>query len=723
MKSGLHRGCAWRSVRPAAEFARLVVVAMVEVATVEAEEAETGTKVRLLFYPSCLVRPRYHNPRYHNHLIQTAHFTSEPMAQFSPRKPHPHSIDLLRNHNPNTPLGPFDGTVAAHAQLGAQHYFITTNTNYVPAVPSLELPHKVYLRTDMRYGTDDPILWPQQYTSFYCHLPLISKKGRGPSLTSLTRGLGRLKYHQFSKFLPPINELVPQCKALRQKSPALAIPLFGKLIQQLVMWLEQLQTLPTTYNKMLFAVTSLQRTFLELDALYIYMTVYKERMDNYLANTHAELGQFVGAFTTVPSVVQQFWGAGVPIWFVRPCEVFDKENILAVVHLQQPRFGLPDPDAHAHDAPPALYTGNSTEDKIAAIHRAALQTPCSPPPTAASASTSRPVTPHSVSVSSASRAVPVSSGSRAVGQQRNQQQQQSRYKPYPVKAPAKAPPTVPNPAAKTERDKFVALAVVDMPPSIVSMADALAKVDRSVVPYTSHGADRRYVFPEPALLVNTTPDRRRKFLHHWNLVRDGFLYVLTQHQPQLLSSQEWRDVLEGLVTERGPARSRTHRRSSKLEDLIRPALQASNVASIEGLPVSFDRLPHFTVEETREIVWLVAETGFRFEFCALDRRASGKDRLDEVRACFAGHMLVGAPLHLSKQGWAAPALEERHRYVGRTAFLMLDWKTKSARPDIINRVKDLHFRWSLSDMQLLETAVCRHYTQAFWDWKKKTARF
>ncbi|KAJ7856108.1 hypothetical protein B0H14DRAFT_3448666 [Mycena olivaceomarginata] len=618
------------------------------------------------------------------------------MAQFSPSKPHPHSIDLLRNHNPNTPLGPFNGTVAAHTQLGAQSYFITTNTNYVPAVPSLELLHKVYLRTDMRYGTDDPILWPQQYTSFYCHLPLISKKGAQPELdimwwtptkvdfeigSAVKRGLGRLKYHQFSKFLLPINELVPQCKALCQKSPTLAIPLFGKLIQQLVMWLEELQTLPTTYNKMLFAVTSLQRTFLELDALYIYMTVYKERMDNYLANTHAELGQFVGAFTTVPSVVQQFWGAGVPIWFVRPCEVFNKENILAVVHLQQLLFGLYDPNAHAHDAPPALYTGNSTEDKIAAIHRAALQTlwytdpfetgftrPSSPP-TAASASTSHPVTPH-----------------------------------YPVKAPAKAPAMAPNPAVKTEHDKFVALAVVEMPPSIVSMAGALAKVDRSVVPYTSHGANRCYVFPEPALLVNTTPDRRCKFLHHSNLVHDGFFYVLTQHQPQLLSPQEWRDILEGLVTERGPARTRTHRRSSKLEDLIRPALQASNVTSIEGLPMSLDRLPHFTVEETREIMWLVAETGFRFEFCALDRRASGKDRLDKVRTCFAGHMLVGAPLHLSKQGWAVPALEERRRYVGRTAFLMLSWTTKSARPNIINRIKDLHFRWSLSDMQLLKMA-------------------
>jgi hypothetical protein len=157
---------------------------------------------------------------------------------------------------------------------------------------------------------------------------------------------------------------------------------------------------------MLFAVTSLQRTFLELDALYLYTTVYKERMDNYMANTDADVGQFVGAFTTLPNVVQQFWGAGVPIWFVRPYKVFDKENILAVVHLQQPLLGLYDPDEHGQGAPPALYTGNSTQEKIAAIHSAARQTPWytdpfetgftrppSPPPTAASASTSRPVPP------------------------------------------------------------------------------------------------------------------------------------------------------------------------------------------------------------------------------------------------------------------------------------------------------------------------------------------
>jgi hypothetical protein len=194
----------------------------------------------------------------------------------------------------------------------------------------------------------------------------------------------------------------------------------------------------------------------------------------------------------------------------------------------------------------------------------------------------------------------------------------------PSKAPGKAPPKS---ATKIERDKFSPLSIEAMPPSIVAWAEALAQVDRSVALITSNPADRRYVLPEPALLVNTSPERRRKFLHHWNLISDGFLYLLSQPQQpaQLLSGQEWRDILEGLVSKRGHANSRTHRRSANLEDRIRPALEASNVSSIEGFPVPSESAPDFSLEQTREIVWQVAETSFRFEFCSLDRRASKKD--------------------------------------------------------------------------------------------------
>ncbi|KAJ7622882.1 hypothetical protein B0H17DRAFT_1151547 [Mycena rosella] len=616
-------------------------------------------------------------------------------------------LDLLRNRDTKTLRGPFDGKVAAFARLGAEHYFITTNADYVPDVPSLQLPHALFLRSDMRYGTDDHTLWPQQWTARYCHLPVIAKKGTCPELdvmwwdplpqdfvvgSAVTRGLGRLQYRCMAEFIPHINELVERCKELWRTSPDNFSPLFGELIQNILMLTEQLQTLPTTYNKMVFGVTSLQRAWLELDALYNYMTVYRPRISNYMnvPPEHTPLAQCVGAFTSVPSVAQQLWSA---------------QNILAVVPLREPMDMAP--DLPNEGGPPVVYSGNSTSDKISAIHRAAAQVPwyCDPFETA----DTRPCSPSPVT-----EPTRVASSSRSAARSSNQlpprsNNQERCLKPYPSKAPTKSP-------AKIQRDKFSVLAVEEMLPSIIAWADALAQVDQSVAPFTSDPADKRYVLPEPALLVNTTPERRRKFLHHWTMVSDGFLYMLTQPEhAQLLSAQEWRDVLEGLLTKHGHPGSRTYRQSAALEDRIRPALQASNVSSVEGLPVPLDLLPELTLKQTRETVWQVAEINFRFEFASLDRRASQKSRLDEVKACFAGHMLLGVPLEMSQCGWAATAIEERHRYVGRTANLMLDWTTKAPRPDILRRVA-ICLNWSPSEMQALETPVCRYYTQAFWEY-------
>ncbi|KAJ7450133.1 hypothetical protein FB451DRAFT_1186906 [Mycena latifolia] len=250
-------------------------------------------------------------------------------------------------------------------------------------------------------------------------------------------------------------------------------------------------------------------------------------------------------------------------------------------------------------------------------------------------------------------ATPVASSSRQVARSNNQQQ---RFKPYPAKTPVKGP-------AKTQRDKVSTLAVEEMPPSIGAWADALQQADQSVSPLTSDPADKQYVLPEPALFVNTTPERHRKFLHHWTLLSGGFMYNLSQPEnTQLLSAQEWRDIL-GFMTQRGHPKSRTYKRSTGLEDRIRPALEASDVSGLDGFPVPLHSLPEFSIDQTREIVWQVAETSFRFKFCSLDRRASKKHRLDQVKACFVGHMLIGVPLQMSKRGLAAMAIEERHRYV------------------------------------------------------------
>jgi hypothetical protein len=294
----------------------------------------------------------------------------------------------------------------------------------------------------------------------------------------------------------------------------------------------------------------------------------------------------------------------------------------------------------------------------------------------------------------------------------------------PAKVPAKnaakvsAKASGKNNAPKTDRDKFVLLTTEEMPRPIAAWADALAKVDQQVAPMNSDPSSRRYVLPEPAMLVNTSyQGRHNKFLQHWSLVSDGFIYMLTQPEhTQLLSMQEWRDILEGRMTERGPANSKTFQRSSKMAGRIGPALAACNIsiANLEGFPAPTDSEPDFNVYQTREIVWQVAEVSFRFEFSVLDKRASGKLRLDAVKNCFAGHMMVTVPLEFSKQGWAATSIEERHRYIGRMATLMLDWRSESRLPDIIRRIS-YSSTWSPGDMQLLENAVCRYYTQSFWE--------
>jgi hypothetical protein len=81
-----------------------------------------------------------------------------------------------------------------------------------------------------------------------------------------------------------------------------------------------------------------------------------------------------------------------------------------------------------------------------------------------------------------------------------------------------------------------------------------------------------------------------------------------------------------------------------------PALPACNISSLESFPVPDDSLPEFSLKQTREIIWQVAETSFRFEFAALYRRASKMSRLGAVKDCFPGYMLMGVPLEMSKHG-------------------------------------------------------------------------
>ncbi|KAJ7653449.1 hypothetical protein B0H17DRAFT_1147100 [Mycena rosella] len=575
---------------------------------------------------------------------------------------HTKPIDFLRNQNFQSALGPFDGRVATIATLRGETYYITTNADYVPALPSLELPHALYLRSDMRYGTDDPIQWPQLWSQRFCHFPAIAAKDAPRPL-----------HH------------------LRRDSPEKNIPLFGELIQVVVTLLEHLQTLPTRYNKIVFAVTALQRTLLQLDALYAYMMIYKPRIND---NLHAPpvntpLANCVGAFTHNPAVAHQLWVARLPFWLLRPTHVFDAENILALVDLRAPDDITQ--DALDDEAAPAIiYSGNDTDSKIEALHTAARHNPWYFDPFASSVSPSPPP-------------VPALSPLQSLSPLHSLSPLQPPAAPDPVTSPRN--PANPRNAVHVQSggwDKFRVVPDEHLPPSIDIWANALADVNQTVTPYTDDPASRRYVLPEPALFMNANAERRRKGLTHWTMLRDAFLYMLSQPgQAVLLSGQQWRDVLEGLLKARGMSNSRHGRRSTSLEDRIRPALQASGIDTVEGFPVPPERAIQFSIKETRDIVW--------------------QERLEAVKDCFAGRVLVEIPAAMGNRGWASESIQERHDYARRTATLMLDWTTRSHLPDIIRRISVSGLPWSPAEMEHLEVAVCHVYTQAFWEYFGRAA--
>lgn len=271
--------------------------------------------------------------------------------------------------------------------------------------------------------------------------------------------------------------------------------------------------------------------------------------------------------------------------------------------------------------------------------------------------------------------------------------------------------------AQGSRDKFKLFDGPEMPPAIPAWVAALARVTKTDVP-SMERVRFQYIFPEPALLVSSPDESRRQlYLHHYTMIHDALLYRLgdTSDSRRALSSQEWRDVLAGKVHAQGSGKSAT--RSAAINEILGPALRACGMHQYYDFPADPKTIPAITKNRAREIVWEVAESGFRFEFLSLDRQASRMSRPDECRECFAGGMLMGMPIGMSKQGLAAGSPSERLPYLLRIARLMRDWPRP---PASITEARHRE-EWSDDQCRGLEAAVATYYTQTFYNFFSRAA--
>ena len=272
-------------------------------------------------------------------------------------------------------MGPFDGRVAAVIED-----FVCTTPNqtriFLPSFQKTE----VKLRADVRYGPDDPTLWPQPYVESCCHLGAIPRKpddlndplsimwwdptsddfesfGAG-----VVNGLGELSGSKLSSLRKMMRSLESRIEDHKE-----AFPQQNKFLLLLVRAMQgaftRLDSLKTTFTEMRVGVTEFQRYYLEVLGCLDYLEIYHPRMDGVKPPAES-VANCIGAITNIPVIVQEFVTAGLPVWFLRPSTFWDSParcNILEIATPLNPADVLCLSD---HYPPfPVIFYGPSTDSK------------------------------------------------------------------------------------------------------------------------------------------------------------------------------------------------------------------------------------------------------------------------------------------------------------------------------------------------------------------------
>ncbi|KAJ6626404.1 hypothetical protein B0H10DRAFT_2304138 [Mycena sp. CBHHK59/15] len=605
-----------------------------------------------------------------------------------------------------------------HISWWGMHHILSPQTRATSLSCPQLTPKKIMVQRDMRYGPDDPVLWPQLYTNTFCHLAAIPKdptSAQGQqkfgvmwwnpahddfvcpkSGLTLTRGLGRLCLKRFTKLSDLVHALIDEYEQYLKSLPAgtTLSPLFPRLVQNLCLSLEHLRIL-TTYTRMRLGVVSVQREYLELTGLLQYMTKCKPRMEGIKdLNAHtAYPNDCIGCFTQDPRIAQ----------CMPPVLV-----------------------------PPASPSINTLWYPFAAAS----------PNIASTSLTGSP------DVASTSGAGTSASGTFRGGRQRFLV---GKYAAARAQAKVKKEAQGPNPNAKVAHDKFLPFQHPEMPTPITPWADALKAIDRGRPPSCGIDLPQHCVLPEPALVVS--PDEEphcRMFYHHYRLLRDALMFRLADPNvpPALLSTQQWRDVLQGKVVKQGKTGTRAQAPlrccppssgemccRAKLSNRARRVLARKHAAwaVVACLPSvryrCFDGISSTARSSPKNVYahckgTLVGAGGNQFPLqvprSGCVRFWAGSTR--RVLQVFCGRGTDWAGFPRSQRGLAALGAMDRLPYLLCAAGLMCDWSVPCTRPKEIDTAEErTESEWDGSTVCQLERKVAQYYTQRFYELFRRAA--
>ncbi|KAF8803443.1 hypothetical protein BYT27DRAFT_7260182 [Phlegmacium glaucopus] len=567
----------------------------------------------------------------------------------------------------------------------------------------------VYLRSDFRYGPDDPTLWPQPYLLEYPHLGTIPRRPEDsndslsimwwnptredfrPLDNGVLDGLGQLsisKYWMFEGMMKEMQERIFEYRKKCHPNPPNSLLLL--LATAMSSACICIGSLKSAFGQMRFNVTEFQHYYLKIRALLDYLEIYKPRMDG-LQPAATTVANCIGAFTNTLRVAQYFFTAGLPVWVIRPWKTGPfPYNILAVVPPLNPADSL---CISQHEPPfPVIFRGfMNTCEKHDTLHTYSrtwlvFKDPFQDDP-----------------------------ASKDLGP--------TTSKPQTIQSAG--------------RDKFSPLDSSLSPFPISAWSAALRDVDQSpshlveISKASTHFG--HYVFPDPGLFVTpANHEKKARFVESWLQAREAWLMHVANEASLAMSSQNWRDFLStDLSNTQEKGDTKAAKRRQQILNMLTPKSDfflEIKTRSTLGEPLIWQGkryLPGELPAEhiVREILWELYQLNFAYEFLSLDRRACiDLDMQDNsqlikrqamISQCFPIDPFKRINLLDHNCGLAATNLDERLPFVLALVRVMQSWKGN--KPPIFALATKSHHEISECHATELEQAATKYYCQQFFN--------
>ncbi|KAF7968509.1 hypothetical protein HWV62_30232 [Athelia sp. TMB] len=497
-------------------------------------------------------------------------------------------------------------------------------------------------RLDGGLGDEDFTMSPQIFSPQYRHRVLIRRQPGEktnlsamwwrPSPDNFVR-LSRSSYQSLgcvhSRSIPIIDEmswrLRDRAYRLISKNSGKNLGRLESLISAMRHGVNRLKHSPYTLRELVLDVAQTQRMYLEALAMCEYLEDHwDERLQSVGPIKRPTHTEYMGAWTTDPTVVQMLQHAGIPVYFVRPKGAVDSD---AKLIKSQPSFQRNERIVTAEWlaptqqelAVPERYSGIPGED----MHRAASQL-----------NRYGDLATYILGINSEQDVVPVGArGSISVPPAPEATKKRSKTRGKHNNSASIA-------TSGQVRDKWVEITGDYVPQTIPPWSKAMLSVNR--MERQANPAPKAYTgyrFPDPGMLIFSESRREHNFFN-WLLIRDANLRRVSNDMASSagvatgVSNELWRMIIGVEFTERDKVAAReavpgvlpnsrsaphSERRQAAIAIFGNPP-DGHNVQEVEwqGHRIPWNSFFEHDPLLAQEILWDLHQYSFQYDLIALD---------------------------------------------------------------------------------------------------------